>query len=226
MAWLKRFDRDDAVKITATLVLIVAAIALFMFGRSSAEDAENQAERADVATDRATKGESIAQGFAQTDVCEDKKRAAKVGMASLCLAAASLAEQAKQEPLPAIPGPSGAPGSPGADSTVAGPSGAPGSPGADSTVAGPSGAPGIPGASGAPGQPGADSTIAGPSGAPGSPGAPGSEGPPGVSVTNVIVRCTDGGGIAEDTIHFVFTLSDGSEIIEPEGGLKVNRRAC
>lgn len=228
MAWIKRFDRDDLIKIGATLVLVAVCILLYYLGRSHAEQAETQSERADKATSRATEGEQIAQGFAQTDVCEDKKRAAKVGMTSLCLAAASLAEQAEREPLPSIPGPSGAPGIPGADSTVPGPSGAPGSPGADSTVPGPPGATGAPGADstvpgpvGPSGPPGADSTVAGP------PGADSTvAGPQGTSVTNVVVRCTDGGGLAEDTIHFVFTLSDGSEIIEPEGGLKVNRRAC
>lgn len=191
MAWLKRFDRDDAVKIAATLILVAAAIALFLFGRSSAEQAEQQSDRADEATDRASEGETLAVEVAQANVCEDRKKAARVGMTSLCEAAASLAQDAKTDPLP---GPSGAPGTPGKDSTVPGPpgaSGSPGAPGADSTVPGPPGATGppgkdstIPGPPGPSGPPGADSTVAGP------PGPMGSTGPAG-----------------EDAFPFTFTFA-------------------
>lgn len=233
MAWIKRFDRDDAIKIGATLVLVGSFILLFLLGRSSAEDAVVQSERADQATVRANEGEYIAQGIAETDVCEDQKRAAKVGMASLCLAAASLAEEAEEEPLHGLDGADGVDGQDGAD----GLDGADGADGEDGKPGTP-GSPGSPGTDGLNGQDGANGED-GEDGQPGTPGAPGSpgadgadgkDGANGTSVSDVEVRCVDGGGPVEDTVFFVFTLAhpDGSTttIEEPEGGMKVDARAC
>lgn len=173
MGLIKRFDRDDWIKITATLVLVAAAIALFFLGRSSAERESN---RADQATSRANEGEAIAAGVAQTDVCEDKEKAAKVGMTSLCLAAASLAKEAEAEPLPGPEGPPGPPGPPGKDSTVPGPEGPQGLDGED----GQPGAPGSPGADGQDGAPGEKGEKGDP-GEPGAPGSPGADGKDGKS---------------------------------------------
>lgn len=173
MAWIKRFDRDDLIKITATLVLVAAAIALFYFGRSSARVAEQQSERADEATTRATQGEKIAQNLGNTDVCEDKKAAAKAGMTSLCEAAASLAAQAEEEPLRGLDGADGADGADGRDGADGvdgedGKDGKDGQPGADGSP----GADGADGQDGAPGEPG----PSGPSGPPGADGSPGADG--------------------------------------------------
>lgn len=223
MVWIKRFDRDDLVKITATLVLVAAAIALFFLGRSSAEQAEDESNRADKATSRATEGEQIAAGVARTDVCEDKEQAAKLGMTSLCLAAASLAEQADQQPLPARDGADGSDGIDGKDG-VDGADGLDGSPGAAGSP-GAEGSPGTDGLNGTDGADGADGKDGQP-GAPGSPGADGKDGENGISITDVVVTCTDGGVGQQDIIHFVMTLSNGDVITEPEGGLKVGRNAC
>lgn len=234
MAWLKRFDRDDAVKIAATLILVAAAIALFMFGRSSAEQAEQQSDRADQATDRASEGETLAVEVAQANVCEDPKKAAKAGMTSLCEAAAALAKESKMDPLP---GPSGAPGTPGRDSTVPGPpgaSGSPGVPGADSTVPGPPGASGAPGADstvagppGASGAPGADSTVPGPPGPSGPSGAPGIDGDDGAGIESVDVKCVPADSpVTRDGLQFTFTFTDDREDSVFFFERVVSNRAC
>lgn len=231
MAWVKRFDRDDLIKITATLVLVAVVIALFLLGRGSANDAEKEGQRAERATTRATEGEIVAAGVAGADVCESETKAAKVGMASLCQAAAALAERAEEQPLPSrgadgkdstVPGPPGASGAPGKDSTVPGPGGASGAPGKDSTVPGPPGAdstvPGPPGASGAPGapgSPGADAT-----------GTPGKDGADGVGIKTIDVKCVPAAPGVRDGIRFIFTFTDDREPADVVVTEAVSRNAC
>lgn len=223
MAWIKRFDRDDAIKIAATLVLVGFCMLLFFLGRNSAEEAEDQSQRADAATTRATKGEEVATQVATADVCENKGSAAKAGMTSVCKAAASLAEEAEEEPLPGPEGPKGDPGEPGTD----GEDGKDGLDGADGKD-GLDGKDGIDGALGpiGPTGPVGPEGPAGPAGKDGADGKNGIDGDDGAGIKSVDVQCIPAAPRTRDGLKFTFTFTDGRPDSVFDFPEVVSSRAC